>query len=156
MRMQCNIYSSFCSSSMLPTTLHVFFFGCRFNQLQPAFLRKIAARLNALVGQQQQQQPLQPLLSDVRWPAIGSNMVLDTTAVNSATLSNSNEANGAAVDARILWPVTDEYSNDVSIWNSLNLSGRREGPLYVDEPDYVLTQQEQHNGPARLFGMYSA
>lgn len=43
------------------------------------------------------------------------------------------------------------YSNDVNIWNSLNLSGRREGPFYVDEPDFVLTQEERAM-PSRMFG----
>lgn len=45
------------------------------------------------------------------------------------------------------------YSNDVNIWNSLNLSGRREGPFYVDEPDFVLTQEERAR-PSRMLGKH--
>lgn len=43
------------------------------------------------------------------------------------------------------------YSNDVNIWNSLNLSGRREGPFYVEEPDFVVRKEDQVL-PAHLFG----
>lgn len=91
-----------------------------------------------------------PSDADIAWPAI--------------VLGNNNENNDAAMQRAtstadvMLWPDADEYSNDVSIWNSLNLSGRREGPLYVDEPDYVLTQEgnaQGHVGPARLFGRFS-
>lgn len=64
---------------------------------------------------------------------------------------------GAASD-ELLPAALDEYADDINIWNSLNLSGRREGPFYVDEPDYVLTQEmdnarhQPHLGTARLFG----
>lgn len=30
------------------------------------------------------------------------------------------------------------FSSDVNIWNSVNLSGRREAPFYVDEPRFIL------------------
>lgn len=38
-------------------------------------------------------------------------------------------------------PVAEEFSG-IRVWNSLNLSGRRELPLYVEEPPYVIIPRE--------------
>lgn len=41
------------------------------------------------------------------------------------------------------FPIPKEHFSDVNMWNSVNLSGRREGPLYVEEPDFVLVKEEE-------------
>lgn len=42
------------------------------------------------------------------------------------------------------FPIPKEHFADGNTWNSVNLSGRREGPLYVEEPDFVLVKEEPH------------
>lgn len=61
--------------------------------------------------------------------------------------SNANDQ----IPQRGIFP--SEFStNDVDIWRSLNLSGRREGPLYVEEPDFVVRGEEADH--AQLFGTH--
>lgn len=61
-----------------------------------------------------------------------------------------NNANDL-IPRRVTFP--SEFStNDVDIWRSLNLSGRREGPLYVEEPNFVVRGEEDDH--AQLFGTY--
>lgn len=56
------------------------------------------------------------------------------------------------IPQRVTFP--SEFStNDVDIWRSLNLSGRREGPLYVEEPDFVVRSEEEDHH-AHLFGTH--
>lgn len=43
---------------------------------------------------------------------------------------------GFGTDTESLLP--PNFSSDVNIWNSVNLSGRREAPFYVDEPRFIL------------------
>jgi len=43
-------------------------------------------------------------------------------------------------------PLSEEYSG-MQIWNSVNLSGKRERPLYVDEPQYVIVRRENEYHP---------
>ena len=35
------------------------------------------------------------------------------------------------------------FSDDVNIWNNVNQAGRREGPFYVEEPDFILTKEDE-------------
>lgn len=48
------------------------------------------------------------------------------------------------------FPISKEHFGDGNSWNSVNLSGRREGPLYVEEPNFVLVKEEPH---AELLGI---
>lgn len=43
------------------------------------------------------------------------------------------------------FPLSKEHFADGNPWNSVNLSGRREGPLYVEEPKFVLVKEEPHS-----------
>lgn len=43
------------------------------------------------------------------------------------------------------FPISKEHFEDANLWNSVNLSGRREGPLYVEEPEFVLVKEEPHS-----------
>lgn len=61
--------------------------------------------------------------------------------------SNANDL----IPRRVTFP-TEFSTNDVDIWRSLNLSGRREGPLYVEEPDFVVRGESENH--AQLFGTY--
>ncbi|XP_037029820.1 uncharacterized protein LOC119069782 isoform X2 [Bradysia coprophila] len=40
------------------------------------------------------------------------------------------------------FPISKEHFADGNHFNSVNLSGRREGPLYVEEPNFVLVKEE--------------
>lgn len=107
------------------------FLFARFYQLQPEFLRQISARINELTA-----------------AAHGKPTGAFLSAGDGDSVASAEELLPAALD---------EYADDVNIWNSLNLSGRREGPFYVDEPDYVLTQEmdthrRPHAATAQLFG----
>lgn len=51
------------------------------------------------------------------------------------------------------FPISKEHFADANLWNSVNLSGRREGPLYVEEPNFVLVKEEPHS---ELLGIYWA
>ncbi len=46
--------------------------------------------------------------------------------------------------------MSKEHFADANSWNSVNLSGRREGPFYVEEPT-VLVKEEPHSD---LLGTY--
>lgn len=50
------------------------------------------------------------------------------------------------------FPIAKEHFADGNTWNSVNLSGRREGPLYVEEPNFVLVKEEPQMD---LLGGYS-
>lgn len=108
----------------------------RFNQLQPDFLRKISARINGMAA-------AAATRTAVAEPSF---LPIATSALYGGSTPTDTDAD--------LPSVMDEYADDVNIWNSLNLSGRREGPFYVDEPDYVLTQElgQGHALPVRLLG----
>lgn len=48
-------------------------------------------------------------------------------------------------------PMKDIFMSDVNIWNSVNLSGRREVPLYVDEPRVITFNDKDLFGIQKLF-----
>lgn len=64
-------------------------------------------------------------------------------------LSKLNEASsGIGVDNSFLPP---NFSSDVNIWNSVNLSGRREVPLYVDEPRFIVLNEGETFGNKNIY-----
>lgn len=52
------------------------------------------------------------------------------------------------------FPIPKEHFADANLWNSVNLSGRREGPLYVEEPDFVLVKEEPHTELSGMDNIY--